>query len=216
MFTGIVMAVGRVAEMAPRGGDVRLAVDTGGLELAGARIGDSIAVNGVCLTAVAVQQRRFTADVSLETLARTNLGRLSAGAPVNLELALRVGDRLGGHLVSGHVDGVGDVCGIENAARSQRMTFAAPAALARYIAEKGSICIDGVSLTVNGVNGAEFAVNVVPHTLTATTLGHYAVGQAVNIEVDVLARYVERLMHGERAATPEITTAFLAEHGFLK
>lgn len=216
MFTGIVMAVGRVAEVVPRGGDVRLAIDTGGLELADVPIGASIAVNGVCLTAVAVQPRRFAADVSLETLARTSLGRLGAGAPVNLELALRVGDRLGGHLVSGHVDGVGDLRGIDAAARSQRMTFTVPAALACYIAEKGSICIDGVSLTVNGVNGAEFAVNVVPHTLAATTLGNYAVGQAVNIEVDLLARYVERLLQGERAATPEITTAFLAEHGFLK
>lgn len=210
------MAVGRIAEIAPRGGDVRLTLDTGAMDLSGAQVGDSIAVSGVCLTAVALQPARFVADVSLETLARTTLGRLSAGASVNLEPALRVGDRLGGHLVSGHVDGVGNVNGIRAAARSQHMTFSAPAGLARYIAEKGSICIDGVSLTVNGVTGNEFTVNVVPHTLAATTLGTYVAGRAVNIEVDLLARYVERLMQGEQAATPGITTAFLTEHGFLK
>ncbi len=163
------------------------------------REGDSIAVAGVCLTALDIDAARFAADVSNETLALTTLGRLPAGAAVNLEKALRLSDRLGGHLVSGHVDGVGTVVAIEGDARSQRWTFAAPVALARYIAVKGSVCVDGASLTVNAVDGARFAVNLIPHTQAVTTFGQRRVGDAVNIEVDLIARYAERLGTADRA-----------------
>ena len=212
MFTGIVQAVGRVARLEPRGGDVRLHVDTAGLDLADVQLGDSIAVSGVCLTAVTLEPHGFGADVSNETLSLTTLGQLKAGDPVNLEKALRLADRLGGHLVSGHVDGLGKVISVTPDGRSQRWTFEVPANLARYIAAKGSICIDGTSLTVNEVAGARFGVNLIPHTVAHTTFHAKRAGDAVNLEVDVIARYVERLV-GDGDA-PTLDEAFLRRHGF--
>ena len=193
MFTGIVQDVGRIAALERRGGDVRLRVEVDRLSLAACRDGDSIAVDGVCLTALDVDARGFWADVSVETLTHTTLGSAAAGARVNLEPALRAGDALGGHLVSGHVDGIGTVVAIEGDARSVRVTFEVPAALARYVARKGSVAIDGVSLTVNDVDGARFGVNLIPHTQQVTTLGDLRPGRPVNVEVDQVARYVERL-----------------------
>jgi riboflavin synthase len=218
MFTGIILAVGSVAGIDPMGGDTRLRIHAGGLGLADTKLGDSIAVNGVCLTAVELTADGFAADVSGETLSRTTLGALKRGAPVNLELALTPSTRLGGHLVSGHVDGIGRLLDRRTEGRSQRLRFEAPAGLAKYIAEKGSICVDGVSLTVNSVEGARFGVNVVPHTLGQTTLGSLAPGDPVNLEVDLLARYLERLLLGDKAAGEGggITREFLARHGFIK
>ena len=200
MFTGIIQSVGRIVRLEPRGGDVRLHVDTADLDLADVQLGDSIAVSGVCLTAVTLDARGFSADVSNETLSLTTLGRHKAGDPVNLEKALRLADRLGGHLVSGHVDGVGKVVAITPDGRSQRWTFEVPAAIARYIAAKGSVCIDGTSLTVNTVAGTEFGVNLIPHTVLNTSFQARGVGDAVNLEVDLVARYVERLLQGGDAA----------------
>jgi riboflavin synthase len=193
MFTGIVQAVGRIAAVEHRDGNARLDIDAAALGLDDVGIGDSIAVGGVCLTVVSLDATRFGADVSGETLARTTLGRLVAGDPVNLEKSLRLADRLGGHLVAGHVDGVGEVVAIENDGAAQRWTFAAPPALARYIAVKGSIAIDGTSLTINEVDGSAFGVTLIPHTLSVTTFGARKPGDAVNLEVDLVARYVERL-----------------------
>ena len=212
MFTGIIQAVGRVARLEARGGDVRLAIDTAELDLTDVQLGDSIAVSGVCLTAVALDVRGFSADVSNETLALTTLGKLQAGDPVNLEKALRLADRLGGHLVSGHVDGLGKVVAIAPDGRSQRWTFEVPAAISRYIAAKGSVCIDGTSLTVNEVGGHRFGVNLIPHTVEHTAFHARRVGDAVNIEVDVIARYVERLLASGTA--PKLDEAFLKQHGF--
>jgi riboflavin synthase len=218
MFTGIIQAVGKIVSMEARGGDARLRIDCGKLDMADVRTGDSIAVSGVCLTAVEHDTHGFVADVSGETLSRTSLGRLRAGDAVNLEKALTLSTPLGGHLVSGHVDGVGVVVARREDARSVQFRFKAPAPLAKYIAEKGSICVDGISLTVNGVHGAEFEVNIVPHTLKETTLGNLKAGSEVNIEVDMLARYMERLMLGENAAVEgaTITREFLATHGFTR
>lgn len=218
MFTGIIQAVGRIAAVEPKGVDARLYVHTGKLDLGDVAVGDSIAVNGVCLTAVTLPGDGFWADVSGETLAKTTLGALTRGSPVNLEKALTPTTRLGGHLVSGHVDGVGEVVSRRDEGRSVRFELRAPAELARYIAAKGSICVDGVSLTVNAVEGALFGLNIVPHTLAETTIGEYAAGTRVNLEVDVIARYLERLLLGERAAQAGqgISLEFLAEHGFLK
>jgi riboflavin synthase len=218
MFTGIIQAVGKIAAIEQKGSDARLRVDAGRLDMANVNTGDSIAVSGVCLTAVEHSASGFTADVSGETLARTTLGQRRTGDTVNLETALTLDTPLGGHLVSGHVDGVGTVVSREAEGRSVRFRFEAPDALARYIAEKGSICIDGVSLTVNAVNGAKFDVNIVPHTLAETTLDGLKPGLKVNLEVDLLARYLERLMLGEAAAKGEsaITREFLAQYGFLK
>lgn len=210
MFTGIIQAVGQVAALERRGGDVRLRI--GGLPLADGQLGESIAVSGVCLTAVAFTDDGFVADVSGETLACTTLGGWLVGERVNLERALALGERLGGHIVSGHVDGVGEVVARRADARSQRFTLRAPAALARYIAGKGSITLDGVSLTVNAVEGPQFEVNIVPHTLTHTSLDAWQPGRRVNIEVDVLARYLERLM-GRDAGGVDLD--LLAEHGFV-
>ena len=195
MFTGIVQAVGRIEERIEHGsGDVSLVVATGTIDAAGIAIGDSICVSGVCLTAVEVTPAGFRTDVSAESLARTTLGDLAAGGRVNLETALTPETRLGGHLVSGHVDGIAEVVARWDDARSVRFEVRVPEGLARYIAEKGSVCVDGTSLTVNGVRGAVFDVNIVPHTLAATTLGDLAPGSTVNIEVDQIARYVERLL----------------------
>jgi riboflavin synthase len=222
MFTGIIQAIGQIRRLEPRGGDVRLSVATGKLALEGVALGDSIAVNGVCLTAVSLNGAEFSADVSRATLALTTLGGLKAGSPVNLEKALTLATPLGGHLVSGHVDGVGDLLDRHDDGRSWRLRIQAPADLAKYIAHKGSICVDGTSLTVNAVDGRVFELNIVPHTLVETIIGGYGPGTRVNLEVDLIARYLERLLLGERAAEPKgtgkgggIDAAFLAEHGFL-
>jgi riboflavin synthase len=218
MFTGIVQAIGSIVRIEPRGGDCRLTVATGALPIADAALGDSIAVMGVCLTAVELGTQQFAADVSRETLSRTVLGELRPGAPVNLELALMPSSRLGGHIVSGHVDGIGAVIERRSDGRSERFTIEAPAALAKYIAEKGSICVDGVSLTVNGVERARFSLNIVPHTLAQTTLDSYRPGRRVNLEVDLLARYLERLMLGEKAAACHggVTVDLLTQTGFIE
>ncbi|MCG5500469.1 riboflavin synthase [Ectothiorhodospira lacustris] len=218
MFTGIIQAVGTLSCVEARGGDSRLTLRTGKLALSDVRLGDSIAVNGVCLTAVALPGDGFVADVSRETLARTSLGNLSPGDPVNLEKALTLSTPLGGHLVSGHVDGLGRITAIDPDGRSWRYHVQVPDELARYIAPKGSVCIDGTSLTVNAVDGALFTVNIVPHTQQETIIRTYRVGSRVNIEVDVIARYLERLLLGDKAAQPGngLSEAFLAEHGFLK
>ena len=199
MFTGIIEAIGTIARIERSGGDVRLHVDAGSLGLDDVEIGDSISVSGVCLTAIEIDGSVFAVDVSVETLARTTLGALRPSDPVNLEKAMRLSDRLGGHLVAGHIDGVGRVVSIEPDARSQRWLFEVPPALARYLAPKGSICIDGVSLTVNEVDGARFGVNLIPHTIDVTTFKARRAGDAVNIEVDLLARYVEQLLPRDRS-----------------
>jgi riboflavin synthase len=196
MFTGIVQGIGTVRAVEPRAGDVTLVLDTGTVSLEGVEPGASIAVSGVCLTATRLPGRTtFTADVSRETLALTTLGHLQAGAHVNIEKALLAGQALGGHYVTGHVDGVGEVVARNDDARSVRLAFRVPPELARYVARKGSICVDGVSLTVNGVDGDRFDVNLVPHTLEVTTLQELAPGSRVNLEVDIIARYVERMMN---------------------
>ncbi len=191
MFTGIVAAVGTVREVKPAAGGVRLAIDAAALDLSGVSRGDSIAVDGVCLTAVELQFPGFEADVSQETLNCTT--GFARGARVNLEKPLRLADPLGGHLVSGHVDGVGTVTRFEASGDSRLLAVAAPRELARYIARKGSIAINGVSLTVNAVADSVFEINLIPHTLQATNLNGLTVGSRVNLEVDILARYVERL-----------------------
>jgi len=219
MFTGIIEAVGQVAEMQQRSGDVRLRVATGKLDLGDVAPGDSIAVNGVCLTAVDLPGDGFIADVSRETLSLTSLGQLKPGSPVNLEKALTLATRLGGHLVSGHVDGLGTVVERHDDARSVRFAFESPAELARYIAHKGSITVDGTSLTVNAVDGCRFELNIVPHTLQETIMDGYVAGRRVNLEVDLVARYLERLLLGEKASEPGeggIDFATLARSGFIR
>jgi riboflavin synthase len=195
MFTGIIQATGRVVSLQRKGRDARLKIDAGKLSLADSSVGDSIAVNGVCLTAVGLQENHFEADVSAETLSRTSLGELAPGAAVNLELAMLPSTRFGGHIVSGHVDGLATLQRVQQYGESVRMSFELPAELARYVAEKGSICIDGVSLTVNVVSANRFEVNLVPHTMQETILQNYQPGRRVNIEVDIIARYLERLLH---------------------
>lgn len=194
MFTGIVQGVGRVRSVEPRGGDVRMWIEGGGVPLGDVAIGGSIAVNGACLTAVELEPAAFAADLSRETLALTTAGGWVAGTPVNLEKALTAGQSLGGHYVTGHVDGVGRVLSRHDDARSVRVGFEVPPELARYVARKGSVTVDGVSLTVNGVSGSRFDVNLVPHTLELTILGGYGPGTRVNLEVDIIARYLERLL----------------------
>ena len=194
MFTGIVQDIGTVQAREARGGDVRLVIAAQHLELSRVRVGDSICVQGCCLTAIAVQARGFAADVSRETLALTTLGELQPGAAVNLEPALRAGDALGGHLVSGHVDGVAQVLEVSGDARSVRLSIGVPPPLARYLAPKGSVALDGVSLTINAVQQASFGVNIIPHTRSSTTLGAVLVGSRVNLEVDQVARYLARLL----------------------
>ena len=191
MFTGIVTALGNIAEVTPTAGGVRLTVTAPDLKLLDGQVGESIAVNGVCLTAITISAAGFDADVSRETL-RCTAG-FNQGARVNLERALKLSDRLGGHLVSGHVDGVGAVVSVQPAGDNRVFVFEAPHEVARYIAVKGSIAINGVSLTVNEVNNMQFSVNIIPHTLAATNLGALATGARVNLEADTVARYVERL-----------------------
>jgi riboflavin synthase len=195
MFTGIIEAMGTIAAVTPHGGDVELLIDAGNLAaFADTRVGDSIAVAGACLTATRLDGRHFAADVSNETLAMTTLGRLVAGSRVNLEPALRAGGAIGGHYVTGHVDGLARLVELRDEGRSTRLLFELPAPLARYIAAKGSVTVDGVSLTVNEVDAARFGVNIIPHTRTVTTLGALRADDAVNVEIDLIARYVARLL----------------------
>lgn len=215
MFTGIIEAIGNIAAVTPKGGDISLYVRTGKLDLGDVALGDSIATNGVCLTVVDLPGDGFRADVSRESLSLTTIAQWRSGQKVNLEKALLPTTRLGGHLVSGHVDGVGEVIERRVDARSERFTIRAPAELAKYIAHKGSITVDGTSLTVNQVNGAEFELNIVPHTLAETIMATYQAGSWVNLEVDVLARYLERLLQGNSAQSDSgISETFLTEHGF--
>ncbi len=218
MFTGIIQAIGEVAALQPRGEDLRLRVRTGKLALDDVRVGDSIATSGVCLTVVDLPGDGYWADVSGETLAVTGIGKLKVGDHVNLEKALTLATPLGGHLVSGHVDGIGEVVSRHDEGRSVRFRMRAPARLARYIAPKGSVCVDGISLTVNAVEGAEFELNIVPHTLVETTMGAFQPGRTFNLEVDIIARYLERLLLGDQAAQPGaggVTRELLQRCGFV-
>ena len=221
MFTGIIQAIGTISDLQPKGGDMALVVNTGKLDMTDVQLGDSIAVNGVCLTAVVLNDSSFTADVSRETLSLTSLGDLSKGSEVNLEKALTLQTRLGGHLVSGHVDGLGEVVARRNDGRSEWFNIKAPDNLAKYIAAKGSITIDGVSLTVNRVDDVHFEINIVPHTIQETIIGHYQSGTKINLEVDVIARYLERLIQqggmeqiASISSSSNITESFLNENGF--
>lgn len=211
MFTGIIKAIGTVAAIERRGGDVRLRIESADLPWAEFELGESIAVNGVCLTAVHFYDNGFDTDVSVETLDVTTIGQLVAGSRVNLEPALCVGERLGGHLVSGHVDCLGKVSTRSVDARSVRMRIEIPDNYSRYVAKKGSICVDGVSLTINEVSGSSFELNIIPHTAEHTIMGAYTTGSVVNIEVDLLARYLERML-GQDA--DGLNQEFLREHGY--
>jgi riboflavin synthase len=223
MFTGIIQSVGKIVTVESRGGDARIVIDSGKMSMADVNLGDSIAVNGVCLTVVektgdGFTSNGFTADVSNETLSRTTLKQLQAGSSANLEKALTPNTRLGGHIVSGHVDGEGEVIKRWSDGRSEKFLFKVPDPLAKYIAEKGSICVDGISLTVNKVDGAQFELNIVPHTLQETTMSEFQPGRKVNLEVDIIARYLERLILGGKAADPAaggINMQFLQKHGFI-
>ena len=213
MFTGIIAAVGQLKSLESRGGDIRLHIDPAKLDLTDVKLGDSIAVNGVCLTVVEMASRSLQFDVSQETLQRTSLGQLKTGSEANLEKALAVGDRLGGHMVSGHVDGLGEVISKTASARSWQYKIKVPTELERYIAEKGSITIDGVSLTVNGVFDGGFDINIIPHTLEETIIKHYQTGTRVNLEVDLIARYLERLLP-QTGST--ISRDFLTQQGYIR
>ena len=223
MFTGIIASIGSVKSLQIIESEWRLGINTGQLNLDDVGIGDSIAVNGCCLTVVELGAGSFSADVSNESMACTALGSLQTGSSVNLEKAMLATSRFGGHIVSGHVDGVGKLTASTKDGQSVRLQFDAPAELAKYIAAKGSICIDGTSLTVNEVNGVTFTINVIPHTQEATVIGHYVIGQQVNLEVDLVARYLERLMQGDAAAHAEkgdlgaaskLNRNVLEQHGF--
>lgn len=211
MFTGIIRDKGRISAIERRGGDVRMRITSTGLPWADYAVGESIAVSGACLTAVVLHEDGFETDVSNETLAVTALGDLAEGAGVNLEPALAVGERLGGHLVSGHVDCVGRVTSRREDARSVRLGIELPQDYARYVAKKGSITVDGVSLTINEVSGNAFELNIIPHTAEVTTIGDYAVGTRVNIEVDQVARYLERLLEDDSG---KLSMEFLRAHGY--
>ncbi len=222
MFTGIIEAVGSIEKIENKSGDSRFKIKVGKLDMSDVHIGDSIACNGVCLTAIEFDQNYYTADVSGETLNLTTLGKIQVGSLVNLEKALTPTTRLGGHLVSGHVDGVGEIIAIKNESRSIQFEIKAPLELSKYIAKKGSITVDGVSLTVNDIDNNVFKLNLVPHTLIETTAKNYRIGSQVNLEVDLLARYLERLLTAQAGASePEnksskLDLEFLAKNGFVK
>lgn len=223
MFTGLVESLGKIVRAEPRGGDVRLWVQMGSLDVAPVALGDSIAISGVCLTVVEKRGDQCAFDVSNETLRRSALANAAQGLPVNLETALTLAKPLGGHLVSGHVDGVGTIVSLEEEARSWRITVQAPTDLIKYLAPKGSITLDGISLTVNDVSGQLFTVNIIPHTFSATTVQHWASGSSINLEVDVIARYVEALLKGGVSAAAQqgqqqdgVSLALLEKSGFLK
>ena len=200
MFTGIISAIGKIAELEHRQGDVRISIHAPELGFEDVRLGDSIACNGVCLTAVELIDQGFIADVSVETLSLTTIEHWQVDSRINLEKAMQASDRFGGHIVSGHVDGIGEVVSLHEDARSWRFTIKAPTNLAKYIAQKGSITVDGTSLTVNAVNGSEFELNIVPHTMIHTVISDYQVGSKVNLEVDLIARYLERLTYTDQAS----------------
>lgn len=219
MFTGIIEAVGEVADMQYTSGDLRMRVRTASLPLDGMQLGDSICTNGCCLTVTSLPGDGYWCDVSRESLSLTTLGDLKMGSKLNLERSLTPQSRLGGHIVSGHVDGVGHVVSSEEDGRSVRWVMQAPDELAKYIAHKGSITVDGTSLTVNEVSGAQFSLNIIPQTLQETIFSEYQNGTRINLEVDVIARYLERLLQGDQAANPAgaaLDEGFLQEHGFLK
>ncbi|RXJ73114.1 riboflavin synthase [Veronia nyctiphanis] len=219
MFTGIIEAVGEIKAVTSKGQDISLTVDSRGLDLADVKLGDSIATNGVCLTVVSLTGNGYVADLSAETLNRTAFAHYEPGQKVNLEKAMLPTTRFGGHIVSGHVDGLATVASREQSGRAIEFWLEAPASLAKYLAEKGSVTVDGISLTINAVDGARFKLTIVPHTSSETTIQHYHAGQVVNMEVDVIARYLERLVLGEKAsqsAQNGLTMAKLAESGFLK
>ena len=212
MFTGIIAAMGKIEAVQPKGGDLSLQVATQQLDLTDVALGDSIAINGVCLTVVSIDASKLSFDVSRESLERTSLGTVKTASTVNLEKALAVGERLGGHFVSGHVDGLGSVLSMKASARSTQFRIAIPAGLERYIAEKGSICIDGVSLTVNKVGEQWFEVNIIPHTMQETIISSYQIGTKINLEVDLIARYLERLLPDTDTSVSRDT---LLKHGFI-
>jgi riboflavin synthase len=212
MFTGIIAALGEITALQPKGGDLKLVVNAGKLDCGDVKLGDSIAINGVCLTVVDMDNQQLSFDVSQETITRSSLAQLKTGSQVNLEKALAVGERLGGHFVSGHVDGLGQIDSIKEVARSWQIAVNVPSELQRYIAEKGSICIDGASLTVNKVTAKGFEVNIIPHTLQETIIKDYKVGSKVNLEVDLIARYLERLLPAQES---KLTPDFLKQHGYL-
>lgn len=216
MFTGIIEAVGHIESIESKAGDKRFKINVGKLDMSDVALGDSIACNGVCLTAIEFDQQSYVADVSSETLNLTTLAQIEKGALVNLEKALTPTTRLGGHLVSGHVDGIGEIVAIKNEARSIQYQVKPPQSLAKYIAKKGSITVDGVSLTVNELQGDDFMLNLVPHTLQETTAKNYQVGSKVNLEVDLLARYLERLLMGQQAEKSGVDYQLLMKSGFIK
>lgn len=219
MFTGIIEAIGTISALKNHGDDIRLTVNVGKLDMSDVHLGDSISTNGVCLTVVDFGSDYYSVDVSKETIKYSGFANYQVGSKVNLEKAMRADTRFGGHIVSGHVDGVGEVLAVNDHTRYVEVWVKAPDELAKYIAHKGSITVDGVSLTVNEVKGASFMLWLIPHTLQETIIGMYKPGTKINLEVDVIARYLERLMLGDKAATTEkqdISMAFLAEHGYLK
>ncbi|MCP4334237.1 MAG: riboflavin synthase [Gammaproteobacteria bacterium] len=218
MFTGIIQALGKIERSEPSDGDIRLTIACADLDMAQVQIGDSIAVNGTCLTAVELHGQSFVADVSVETMEKTSLGQLAVGSPVNLESALTLNTALGGHLVSGHVDGLATLLEMKAEARSIRYRFEADPAIQHYIAVKGSVTVDGTSLTVNSVEANRFDVNIVPHTQQKTVFQHYQAGSRVNIEVDIIARYLERLLQGRAdntAAENQQLVETLIKSGFI-
>ena len=219
MFTGIIESVGQVQSVQPVGGDVRLKIQTK-LDMSDVHLGDSIATNGICLTVIEFGEDWYAADVSRESLHRTTLGQWKAGQTVNVEKAMLPTTRFGGHIVSGHVDGLGEITLVREDARSLYFEVTAPVELAKYLAEKGSVTVDGISLTINHLRGNVISLNLIPHTADRTNIGSWKQGMQVNLEVDVLARYIERLMLGDKAAeqtaTSNISMDFLAQNGFLK
>lgn len=216
MFTGIVEAVGTLTAITPKGEDITISVDAGKLDMGDVKLGDSIATNGVCLTVVEFNSHSYSADLSLETLKKSGFADYKVGDKVNLEKAMLPTTRFGGHIVSGHVDGVGEIVERNPVGRAIELWVAMPAELAKYVAEKGSITVDGISLTVNDLRKNAFKLTIVPHTTQETTIDHFQVGRKVNLEVDVLARYLERLLNGGRDEQPEsrITMEFLQQNGF--
>ena len=217
MFTGIIEAIGALTSLSQKESEWRLTISAGTLDMSDVKLGDSIAVNGCCLTVVECGNNHFSADVSRETLRCTTLGSLQQNSRLNLEKAMLASSRFGGHIVSGHVDGVGELVASKPEGKSIRLDFSIPDELAKYIAAKGSICIDGTSMTVNEVSGSTFSINVIPHTQEETIIGEYKLGQRVNIEVDLVARYLERLLLNRKSAdttSPGIDLEFLKQHGF--